>query len=107
MGAFVPGGFVSRDGVEKQKADSESKQADVLSEQAHLARAGLGVDDCILRAPFDGEIAERFADPGSFARPGFAGVPVVDPRTVRVIADVPESDFDAVAPKTPATIHLL
>ncbi|RYZ61680.1 MAG: HlyD family efflux transporter periplasmic adaptor subunit, partial [Proteobacteria bacterium] len=65
------------------------------------------VDDCVLRAPFEGEVAHRLMDPGAFARPGSSIVTVVDRSIVRLSIDVPESDFDAVAPGTPARIHLL
>ena len=63
--------------------------------------ASLEVNDCVLRAPFDGEVAQRSIDPGAFVRPGTAIVTVVDRSTVRVTADVPEIDFDVVPPGTP------
>jgi RND family efflux transporter MFP subunit len=78
--------------------------------QALLAQAAgksLEVNDCVLRAPFDGEIAARLVDPGSFVRPGAALVHLVDRSMVRLSVDVPESDFDAVAPKTVVTLKLL
>jgi len=95
-------GFVSPDEAEQKTAESTSKQAELLSAQAKLLTASLEVSDCIMRAPFDGEIAKRLMDPGTFARPGGIVVTVVDRNTVRVIADVPEGDFAAVAPGTPA-----
>jgi len=36
------------------------------------------VSDCVLRAPFDGEIATRLVDPGAFVRPGTSIVSVID-----------------------------
>ena len=38
-----------------------------------MQRATLEVNDCVLRAPFDGEIAARSVDPGAFVRPGTRG----------------------------------
>jgi RND family efflux transporter MFP subunit len=58
----------------------------------------LEVNDCILRAPFDGEVATRTVDPGAFVRPGPAIVSIVDRDTIRMTADVPENNFDIVAP---------
>jgi hypothetical protein len=52
-------------------------------------------------------VSARFADPGSFARPGMAVVTIVDRHTVRIVADVPEADFADIAPATPVKIHLL
>jgi RND family efflux transporter MFP subunit len=69
--------------------------------------ASLHVDDCILRAPFDGEIAERHMDPGAFARPGSAITTIVDRHITRITADVPEDDFEAVPPGAKVRLHLL
>ena len=66
--------------------------------KAKLTRSTLEVGDCILRAPFDGEVATRTIDPGAFVRPGVSIVSVVDRSTVRLSADAPEIDFDVIAP---------
>ncbi|PWU25059.1 MAG: hypothetical protein C5B48_03240 [Candidatus Rokuibacteriota bacterium] len=65
------------------------------------------MNDCILRAPFDGEISRRFVDPGMFVRPGSPVASIVDRSTVRVVADVPEADFSNVAPQTSVAIKVL
>jgi RND family efflux transporter MFP subunit len=103
----LDGGFVSQNEAEQKEAQSESQQAQLLATQARLMGASLEVNDCILRAPFSGEIATRTMDPGGFARPGSAIVSIVDRTTVRVTADAPEIDFDAVAPGTPVALHTL
>jgi RND family efflux transporter MFP subunit len=72
-----------------------------------MMNAALEVSDCVLRAPFDGEVATRSEDPGAFARPGTQIVSVVDRSIVRVVGDAPEIDFGAVAPDTIARIHVL
>jgi RND family efflux transporter MFP subunit len=69
--------------------------------------AALEVSDCVLRAPFDGEVATRTLDPGAFARPGTQIVSVVDRSIVRVTGDAPEIDFGAVAPATVVRVHML
>jgi RND family efflux transporter MFP subunit len=102
---LLDGGFVSPNEAEQKKAETASKSASLLAARADLARASLDVGDCVLRAPFDGEVFERLADPGFFARPGTSVVTVVDRATVRITAEVPEDDSDAVAPGTPVTIH--
>ncbi len=107
VGGLVDGGFVSPDEAEQKTAESSSKEAELLSAQARLMSASLEVSDCIMRSPFDGDVADRQMDPGSFARPGGIVVTVVDRSTVRVVADVPEEDFAAVAPGTPTSIRLL
>lgn len=107
VSGLLSGGYVSPNEVDRKTAESASRQADLLAANARLSRATLEVDDCVLRAPFDGEVADRLLDPGGFARPGTAILYVVDRSTVRVAADVPESDFAVVKEGTPVRIKLL
>lgn len=103
---LLDGGYASANEVEQALAQSASEQAQVASQNAVLAHSALEVSDCVLRAPFDGEIGDRFADPGAFVRPGSPIVSVVDRSTVRFVADAPEADFRLVAPGTPVRIHV-
>jgi RND family efflux transporter MFP subunit len=98
------GGFASENEAEQLQAKAASESAEVESLRAALVSRTLEVDDCILRAPFAGEVSERYVDPGAFVRPGNPVVTVVDRSTVRVIADAPESDFAVVAPGTAVAI---
>ena len=107
VGSLLDRGFVSPNEVEMKTADSASKQAQLLGLRAQLLGTDLQVADCVLRAPFDGEIGDRLADPGAFVRPGAAVVTEVDRATLRVVADVPESDFAAVAPGSAVTVRVL
>lgn len=104
---LLEGGFVSPNEAEQKAAQSASEQAQVLATQAKLLGTTLEVNDCVLRSPFDGEIATRTIDPGAFVRPGTAIVSVVDRSIVRISADAPEVDFDVVAPGTEVKIHVL
>jgi len=101
------GGFASPNEIERRAADSASKQAEVMETEARMQRATLEVNDCVLRAPFAGEIAARTLDPGAFVHPGTAVATLIDRNTVRVVADVPEVDFDAVAAGTPVRMRTL
>ncbi|HVY40990.1 MAG TPA: efflux RND transporter periplasmic adaptor subunit [Polyangia bacterium] len=101
------GGFASPNEIENRAAESASKAAEVMETQAKMQRATLEVNDCVLRAPFAGEIATRLVDPGAFVRPGDAVASIVDRNTVRVVGEVPEADFDVVGPATPVQIVAL
>jgi membrane fusion protein (multidrug efflux system) len=101
------GGFASPNEIERHAADSASKQAQVMETEAKMQRATLEVNDCVLRAPFAGEIATRLVDPGAFVRPGIDVASVVDRNTVRVIAEVPEADFDVARVGVPVVIRAL
>jgi RND family efflux transporter MFP subunit len=98
MKQLIDGGFASENDVEQLAAKTDAETAEVEGLRASMVKQGLEVDDCILRAPFSGEVAERFVDPGTYARPGQPLVTVIDRGTVRVTAEAPESDFDIVAP---------
>jgi RND family efflux transporter MFP subunit len=104
---LLDGGFVAANDAEQKEAQSAAQAAEVSAQKAKLAGTSLEVSDCILRAPFDGEIATRTIDPGAFVRPGTAIVSIVDRSTVRLTGDAPEIDFAVVAPETPVRVHLL
>ncbi|HSQ62393.1 MAG TPA: efflux RND transporter periplasmic adaptor subunit [Polyangiaceae bacterium] len=105
--SLLDGGFVAINDSEKKQAQSDSEHAELRAAQARLAAAALDVNDCVLKAPFDGEIATRTIDPGAFVHPGNALVSVVDRDTVRVVADAPERDFDALRPGVIAAIDAI
>jgi RND family efflux transporter MFP subunit len=107
LNSLLDGGFVSPNEAEQKEAQSAAEHAQLAAQRAKLAATSLAVDDCVLRAPFDGEISVRSVDPGAFVRPGTPLVTLVDRNTVRMTFDVPESDFDAVSPKTPVAIDVL
>ena len=107
LDSLLDGGFVSPNEAEQKEAQSASGQAQLASQRAKLASTALEVNDCVLRSPFDGEIASRTIDPGAFVRPGMSIVSVVDRSTVRLTVDVPENDFDVVAPGTPLTLRVV
>jgi len=104
---LLDGGFVSPNEAEQKTAQSAAQQAQLLATRAKLLGSTLEVNDCILRSPFDGEIATRSIDPGAFARPGAAIVSVVDRSVVRISGDAPEVDFGVVAPGTEVNIRIL
>jgi membrane fusion protein (multidrug efflux system) len=107
MSGLLTGGFVAPNEVEQRQAESDSEEARLQATRAQLTGTAIAVRDCVLRAPFDGEVTARLADPGAFMRPGGAIVDLVDRSIVRVAMDVPETDFDAVAPGTPLRLRLL
>jgi membrane fusion protein (multidrug efflux system) len=92
--SMLKGGFIGANQVEQTTAQSSSERAQLLETKARLAGASLEVQDCALKAPFDGEIATRTIDPGAFVRPGTTIVSVVDRSKVRVTVDAPEKDFE-------------
>lgn len=99
--------FVSQNDIDLKAADAASKEAQMRALQAQMTGKSLEVADCVLRAPFAGEIAARHVDPGAFVRPGSDLATLVDRGTIRVTAEAPEQDFAAVAPGTKVKLHFL
>jgi RND family efflux transporter MFP subunit len=107
INSLLDGGFVAPNEAEQKAAGSESELAELMATRARLSGTSLAVNDCVLRAPFDGEVSTRMVDPGAFVRPGSPIVSLVDRSTVRVSAEVPESDFPFIGPGTPVRVHML
>jgi membrane fusion protein (multidrug efflux system) len=100
-------GIVSVNDAENKLAEAKSEQAKLAAARSQLVSSNLDVRDSTLRAPFDGEVADRLLDPGAFVHPGMPIVTVVDRSRVRVTAEAPEADFELVAPGTPVRLRLL
>jgi RND family efflux transporter MFP subunit len=103
--SLLDGGFVSENTAEQKSAQSSAEEANLLAEKAKLLGSSLGVSDCVLRAPFDGDVGSRTVDPGAFVHPGDEIVSVVDRTTVRLVAAVPENDFGVVSPGNAAHVR--
>ena len=103
---LLDGGFVSPNEAEQKASASAAEDAQLLATKARLRGSTLEVNDCILRAPFDGEVSTRTTDPGAFVRPGTPIVSLVDRSTVRLSSDAPEIDFAVITPGTKVTIKV-
>lgn len=103
---LLDGGFVSPNEAEQKSAASAEQLAQLEATKAKLASSALQVNDCILRAPFDGEVSRRAMDPGAFVHPGMSIVSMVDRDTIRMTADAPEIDFDVVGPGNKVKVHI-
>jgi membrane fusion protein, multidrug efflux system len=82
--------------VEAQTALESSQHA------VELARKNL--KDAVLRAPEDGVIARRSVEPGSTMGPGVPALVLMQTRTVRAIAPVPEAQIARVRVGQPARV---
>lgn len=107
MQGLVGRGFVAENEAEQKMAQSAAEESQVLAAKAKLLGSSLEVNDCVLRAPFEGEVAQRFVDPGAFIKPSMSVVTLVDRSTVRVSGDAPETDFGIVAPGTKVKVLLI
>ena len=104
---LLDGGFMAANEVEQKQAQTTAEAAQLDALRAQVAGRSLEVNDCVLRAPFDGEVAARAVDPGAFVRPGTALVSLVDRGMIRLTSMVPEIDFGIVAPGKAVKIRLI
>ncbi|MDR3682934.1 MAG: efflux RND transporter periplasmic adaptor subunit [Geothrix sp.] len=100
-------GIISVNDAERKLAGVQSEQAKLQAAQAQMASSDLEVQDTIQRAPFDGEIANRYLDPGAFVHPGDFILEVVDRSKVRCSTDAPEEDHPFLAVGRSVHMHLL
>jgi RND family efflux transporter MFP subunit len=104
---LLDGGFVSPNELEQKLASSDAERARLEAQKSRLRAAALEVSDCVLRAPFDGEVGTRSLDPGAFVHPGEAIVSVVDRRWVRFTTAVPERDYEIVSPGQRVSVDIV
>jgi RND family efflux transporter MFP subunit len=100
-------GYASVNEAQVKQAEALRQSAEVTVARERAVEIGIEVQDCILRAPFDGEVSERLKDPGGLASPGVPIVRIVDRSIVRIDVDVPESDYPYVEPGTKVRIKVL
>lgn len=100
-------GYVAQNDLEQRRAQLAATRAQIESARAQSATRSLEVGDCVLRAPFDGEVGARLVDPGAYVRPGMTIVTVIDRRLLRVSVEAPETLAGALAPSTAVGVKLL
>jgi HlyD family secretion protein len=96
--------------IRKQMIQQQSQIANALADaqraKAQLAEAQADRQDLIVRAPFDGTIATRTAEPGEVVQAGTAVVTMLDLRKVYLRGFVPEGQIGKVRLNQPARIYL-
>jgi membrane fusion protein (multidrug efflux system) len=89
------------DVIDSEKAGAEAKLAEIVAER-NIARLNLGYTE--LRAPIDGTVGNRSAEPGSYATVGAQLIALVPARGLWVDANFKESQLADIRPGEPATI---
>jgi HlyD family secretion protein len=97
-------------GVEKQIAEQEAQIAGATAstEQARapLAEAAANRQDLTVRAPFNGTVMTRAAEPGEVVQAGTAVITLLDLSKVYLRGFVPEGQIGKVAVGQPAHVYL-
>ncbi|TWT23277.1 efflux RND transporter periplasmic adaptor subunit [Luteimonas marina] len=89
---------VARAQYEQQRADRDVLAQDLAQARAQLARTSHQRERMVVRAPFDGIIAERLVQPGEYLQPGEAVARLVDTAAREVRTHAPVALAQHVAP---------
>ncbi|HYO16930.1 MAG TPA: efflux RND transporter periplasmic adaptor subunit [Thermoanaerobaculia bacterium] len=81
----------------------EVAQARVAEQRARVRQLEAGLAQNVIRAPFDGRVAERFADPGALVGPGTPVVRLISAGELLVRAAVPPEEARILTVGTPVT----
>lgn len=82
---------ISDSEFQKLKAERVARQAALDSAVAQRNLARKAVDDSVIRAPFSGQVVERFVQPGEFVMPPAPVVHLVEVSKLRLVLNVPET----------------
>lgn len=95
------------DAILSAKMTLEMRRAELIQAAANLNVVKVLLDNALVRAPFDGVITARHADPGAMAAPAAPLFRVEQTNPVKIIGSIIEKDIDQlVAGKTAAIIQV-
>jgi HlyD family secretion protein len=97
---------VLRKQIAQQQAEVASMTAQSEQARAQVAEAEANREDLTVRAPFDGTVVTRAAEPGEVVTPGAVIVTIVDLSKVYLRGFVPEGRIGEVKVGQPARIYL-
>jgi RND family efflux transporter MFP subunit len=95
--------YISRAALERAEAQYKTTTAQTAAQVAAAGAARTEAGYAVVRAPYDGVVAEVPVVEGDMAQPGRALLTVFDPAALRVAVAVPESMAGALPPGTPFT----
>ncbi|WP_231597268.1 efflux RND transporter periplasmic adaptor subunit [Synechococcus sp. CBW1004] len=108
-------GAISRSDINRFRADYQVKRMAARAAAERLSQRRVEREELVVRAPFDGVISQRYADPGAFVTPttsastslGATSSSIVEvARGLEVVAKVPESDIGRLRVGMPATVRV-
>jgi len=95
------------DAIQSAKMTLEMRRAELIQATANLNSVQVLLDNTLVRAPFDGVITARHADPGAMAGPAAPLFRIEQINPAKIIGTIIEKDLYLIeADKTPAVISV-
>lgn len=88
------GALAARD-AEVAQSNVTAAEAQLADARSRLVSAQKQLGDTVLRAPFDGVVADRAVNAGDVVSPGTALFTIIDPTSMRLEASVPSEELRA------------
>ena len=88
---FESASELAEKGLIGREEDIQAREAEVRGLEGRVVEANLQLQDCTLRAPYDGVIAQRFVEQGQNVRAKEPIVRLQDVDEIDVVVDVPEA----------------
>ncbi len=108
-------GAISQDDIVSFRTSFLTAQSFLEAARKRVGQRNVEREELTIRAPFDGVITQRFADPGAFVTPttsasanaGASSSSVVElSQGLEVVANVPESDIARISNGQPASVRV-
>ena len=104
--ALFERGIVAKTQLDQADADYHHKQHVLAANQAQVLVAQKALNDAMVKAPMDGIVAERIANPGETVPVDGRILTIVDTARMEVAAMVPASDVARLRIEQPASIRV-
>jgi RND family efflux transporter MFP subunit len=86
---------ISQELYNQRDADAARLKAESINAKAGVVAAEIAVENCAIRAPYDGYISERFISKGELVQPGTAVFQIVTSAQGRVDAHINTSEYES------------
>ena len=86
---------ISREVFDQRKADAARLQAESLNTAAGIENALIAVQNCTIKAPYDGFVRERFVSKGEYVQPGTPAFQMVTAEQGQVDAHINSFEYQS------------
>jgi RND family efflux transporter MFP subunit len=89
---------ITRPEMETATAQRDGSRAQLAAAEALLAEAQVGLRDCALTVPVDGDVMKKSVEPGAYTGPGLPAFTIGDVSSVKVVLGLPDIALHDVKP---------